>query len=823
MGNASIPTRVLRPALFFFSAAFFGFAVFSHAARADSSAFDLVGPRVEITVTRAGRTLPISSVPNFLPGDRLWIQTDFPSNQSVHYLLIVAFLQGPTNPPPESWFTRVETWTKVPREEGTVVTVPQDAQQALLFLAPETGGDFATLRSTVRGRPGVFVRASQDLDQAGLDRTRVDKFLEEIRSASASDSAELHTRTLALAKSLRLKVNDDCFNKPAELQSACLMQDPGNMVLDDAHSQSLVTALTTGPSSDLVGAVSATPAAGAGFYSAYVGSVMDLARLLNNLHTAEFQYIPALTLPKQDQLNLRLNAPPSFHNPKSVLVVGLPAVEAAQLPPLRPTAPKEIFCLQKSPLVLPVEGAPLVYSTAIAHDFAIRLATKSGGSLNLPASPDPARGGFVVDTRAVKISELPSDLTATLHGSWGFEDYEGPAFELRTSLPDKWTVSPDDANSLVVGRDDSLHLKSGCSACVEQVGVFDAKGKEIKTTWKAAAPDELELSIPLKDQPAGDLKIKIKQFGLAQPVVLELHSFTEAARLDSFSIYSGDRDGTLTGTRLDEVGAFELDGVKFAPGKLSREKQEDSLDLAASSAAAVAPPLAPGEKLTAHVALKDGRVLDLQTTVEPPRPKVSLVSKSVQPGDAPSPVRLGNSDELPQDARLSFFLKSVVPDKFSRAEKIEVSTLDGSLSVLLSVSAGNLVLQDSQSVLAVLDPLKDLGPSAFGPLRFRPVDDSGAKGDWQPLANLVRIPALKDIHCPAAPDKPCSLAGSNLFLLDAVASDAEFKNAVPVPAGFVAATLTVPRPNGTLLYIRLRDDPAGVSTVALPVFPDAEP
>ena len=45
---------------------------------------------------------------------------------------------------------------------------------------------------------------------------------------------------------------------------------------------------------------------------------------MSNIHTAEYQYIPALAQPKQQQLNLRLNNPPSFHKPKSVLVVGLP-------------------------------------------------------------------------------------------------------------------------------------------------------------------------------------------------------------------------------------------------------------------------------------------------------------------------------------------------------------------------------------------------------------------------------------------------------------------------------------------------------------------
>ena len=116
-----------------------------------ASAFDLFGPRVEMKVMRAGKTLPICNVPNLQAGDRLWIHPDFPDSQSVHYLLVVAFLRGSTNPPPENWFTKAEAWNKQTREEGFFVTVPQGAQQALLFLAPETGGDYGSLRSTVRG------------------------------------------------------------------------------------------------------------------------------------------------------------------------------------------------------------------------------------------------------------------------------------------------------------------------------------------------------------------------------------------------------------------------------------------------------------------------------------------------------------------------------------------------------------------------------------------------------------------------------------------------------------------------------------------------
>ncbi len=110
-------------------------------------------------------------------------------------------------------------------------------------------------------------------------------------------------------------------------------------------------------------------------------------------------------------------------------------------------------------------------------------------------------------------------------------------------------------------------------------------------------------------------------------------------------------------------------------------------------------------------------------------------------------IQLGNSNELPQDGRLSFFLKTQVPETFPPAEKVEVATGDESFHVLLSEKDGNLTLQDSKTVFATLDPMKLLGPSAFGPLKFRPVSADGVEGDWQPLASLVRMPELKEVRC----------------------------------------------------------------------------
>jgi hypothetical protein len=802
---------------------FFILLTISGVVRADSGAFDLIGPKVDVRVQRAGVTLPIAQVPNLQPGDRLWVHPDLPDTQSVHYLMVIAFLRGATNPPPDSWFTRVETWNKAAHDEGIFITVPDEAEEALVFLAPETGGAFSTLRTAVWGKPGAFVRAAQDLVQASLDRARLEKYLEAVREVSGTDPEQLKSRTMLLSRSLNIRVDQQCFDKPSAQQANCLTQNTDQLVLDDAHSQTMVATLTSGPSTDLLAQISSTPNARNGYYSPYIGAVVDVARILSTAHTAQYQYIPALALPKRDELNLRLNNPPSFRNPKSVIVIGLPPIMPAPVPPLRAIDPAQVFCAGRPTLLLPADGAPLVFATDLAHNLVLHVETQSGPGIDLPTQPDPMRGGFLVETQPLQSADLSAEVTGTLRGVWGFHPFDGPHYRLRASKPTQWIVASRDASALIVGREDTLHLQSADACCVSEVKLNDEQGKALETEWKNSKPDELEVKVPLQKTNSGSVTLVIRKFGLREADEITLHTYAEAGRLDSFSIHSGDVDGVLKGTRLDLVESLDVNGLRFAPDSLSRSHQQDELKLVTHDASARTK-LHPGDAIAVHVTLKDARVLDLKTEVESQRPAVSMINKSVQvdQATAPSTVHLGSPDDLPQDGRLNFFLKAQVPEVFPTSEKIEVATADESFRVQLSVKDGNLTLQDSKTVFAALDPMKLLGPSAFGPLKFRPVTSDGIDGDWQPLVNLVRVPNFKGIRCVAGAEKQCTLSGDKLFLLDSVSTDADFTNSVIVPEGFVEDALSIPPMKAKTLFIKLRDDPATVNTITLPML-GAEP
>ncbi|MGA2537971.1 MAG: hypothetical protein ABSF53_18300, partial [Terracidiphilus sp.] len=526
--------------------------------------------------------------------------------------------------------------------------------------------------------------------------------------------------------------------------------------------------------------------------------------------------IPALALPTEDTLNLRLNVPPSFRDPKSVVVVALPPISAPKPPPLHPVNPEAEYCAEKPGLVLSAEGAPVVFSTQLAYNLSLRVESQSSGkttSLELPVKADASAGGLVLVSPPPPLPR--GALTAVLHGKWGFVDWEGPHFLLQVAQSGKWTLAPGQLSALVVGREDTLHLDDDSTVCVDHVDEQVGTHSPIKLTWKSSKAETLEIAVPLKEANPGPLTLEVYQYGLAKPDKLPLTAYAEAASLDRLTLNAGDQSASLRGNRLDEVAKAELGDIVLKPAKLSRVDDFDRLTMSTDGSTAG---MEPGKAYEAKVQLQDGRQLKVPVTVEPPRPQITLLNKGVQddPSAAPSPVHLASADDLPVDGRLVFFLKSRVPADFPRDEKVELAAVDGSFHTLLSLSDG-LMLEDSKTAMVSLGPLARFGASAFGPVQVRAMSAAGVTGDWLPLGTLVRIPGFKELRCPRSVAKPCTLTGANLFLASSVAATSDFSNGTDVPPDFTGIQLTVPRPAGGLLYLRLRDDPATVQTLILPV------
>ncbi|MEP7314326.1 MAG: hypothetical protein ABI859_17205 [Pseudomonadota bacterium] len=790
----------------------------STALAAAAAPFDLEGPALEVRVTRAGSSLPIAEVPNLLAGDSVSIKADFPESQSAKYLLIVAFLRGATNPPPDEWFVQCQTWKAKCREDGLNVTVPEGAEQTLVFLAPSSGNGFRTLVGAVQGRPGAFVRAAQQLNQASLDRARLEIYLRDLRKLDLASQERVKEAIPLLARSLAIKVNEKCLDRIPQLQVSCLMDGQDTLILSDGHSASMIESLTASPASEALLTAARTPQVNSGYYSPYISSVIDLAKLLDPFKRASYQYVPALAFQRDERMALRLNTPPSFQNPKSVLVAALPAIESPRMPLMRAVDPRDIYCARKSSLVLPVEGAPLVFGTQYAHDLTLHLTRDDGSQIELPAHPDTLQGGFVVNTAALESAKLGARVRGVLRGKWGFEDYVGPEFQMVNPVQQGWRTGGAEEDTLIVGRDGVVRVRAESVSCLKDVEVEGPDGKRLTAQWQRVAPGEVEVKFPLQQMQPGDLTLRMEQYGAEGSQHVALKTYATAAHLDDFALHVGDGQGLLTGQRLDQVTGLSVGGIDFAPGPFSRGKGNDELVMLARDTASQVAQLNAGDPLSVKVSLNDGRTLALRTNVLPPRPRATLIDKSVLLRAAESAaIRIVGDKELPQGSTLTFSLRSNSPANFAPASRVEIGSLDGTFTTTLSLAKNQLKRVGAGVLIATLDPAKEFGPAAFGPLQFRVAVDEVA-GDWMPLTTLIRVPELSELKCAAdATDAAatCSLSGADLYLIDEVARGPQFEEAVQVPEGFPGHALLVPHPGDDGLYVKLRDNPGPVHAVAL--------
>ncbi|MFB9051100.1 hypothetical protein ACFFV8_20580 [Sphingobium indicum] len=760
---------------------------------ADPAPFELGGPGLRIAVTRGKDVLPIAQVPSLAEGDRLSIRADLPEDQGAKFLLLSTFLRGATNPPPKDWIKSAESWKKKAKDNSLSLTVPKGARQMTLFLVPDTGGAEGTIEDAVRGKPGEFVRATQELNQASLDRSRLDAFMAAIRAQENSHPEYLRSVAPALARSLSMKLNDECLSKVVELQANCLLENREQLVLADVHSSSIAETLTGAPT-DLALQLSSTREAGYGFYSPYIGVVRDLARIFGAFSNPEFDYLPTLSIRRGDAAALLLNKAPSFQKPKSVLVVGMPAIEADSPPRLRSAANGPI-CAARPGVVLPVEGAPLIYSTAYARNMTVKLTAASGDKIDLPVEARADRGGYVVKSNDPLPAAFKGTVKGHLSGYWGFERFDGPDFALQLPGDAAWKVAGDPP-TLVVGRDNGLTLTGDAPACVEGVTLRQGDGAPQSLSWKVQGTDALALTLPLADRKPGDIRIEVKYQGIAAPSVLSLKALAQASRLDALSLHAGDRNAVLSGQRLDQVAAVDLSGMMLAPAELVRDGAVDRLNLVAKGEGAA---LKAGDRATARVRLKDGRSFDLAATVKEARPRPTLLGRSVSQGAGAGRIlQLSGEDLLPDDGRLVFSVRAEQGAAFRADDMLEVASADGAKSVRLGNASG-LRLSGADVMVATLDAAA-LAP-ASGPLRFRLLRD-GVTSDWQPLVTLARLPRIDDVSCET---QDCTIKGRDLFLMEAVDGAPGFETPTVVAQGFTGSSLSVPAPRDGKLYIRLRD------------------
>lgn len=775
-------------------------------ANADAARFELVGPDLAVTVTRGTQTLPLSQVPSLAEGDKVDIAAVPGQNQGAHLMVVSAFLRGATNPPPREWMGVARTWKDKPRDKALSLTVPKGARQMVVLIVPDTNGAEGTLVDAVRGKPGEFVRASQDLNQVSLDHARLEAFMAGIRGDGEAHPDQLRRLAPVLAKSLSIKLNEDCLSKVVEQQASCLLDDRDTLVLSDVHTNSLTDTLTGAPT-QLAFTLSATQQGGAGVYSPYIGVIRDLARVFGAFSNPQFNYLPTLSVLHGETTSLRLNTAPSFTKPKSVMVMAMPAIGADSPPQLRGSTTGPL-CARGGDMVLPVEGAPLVFATGYAHAMMARTTLPDGKTVDIALHPRADRGGYLLP--GADLPKGPGAVALHLHGRWGFDAYDGPDFTIQWPDGGGWTRGAGASGPLVSGRDNEVLLDGASPGCVEDVSLRVGNGPARSVTWRAVDAGKLAVTVPLAEGETGDVRLEIRQQGLDGSATVNLRARAESSRIDGVDVRAGEGEALVTGQRLEQVVSVSVGTLEFKPDGLTREGRIDRLHLAATGDARAGD---AGTAVKAVVKLDDGRSQTVSLKIGPARPRADIISRTINAAPVPAgtrPLRFAGDDLLPEDGELVFSLRAAPGTAFTPDDAIEVAPAGRQSGLVLSAGKG-LMATDAQVVVATLRA-SDLPPASYGQLRYRLVK-GGQAGAWVPLATLARLPRITGLACDGNGSQPCTLTGRNLFLLDAVAADDAFNRAATVQPGFTGSSLRVPRAVDGTLHLRLRDAPGAKVTL----------
>jgi hypothetical protein len=318
------------------------------------------------------------------------------------------------------------------------------------------------------------------------------------------------------------------------------------------------------------------------------------------------------------------------------------------------------------------------------------------------------------------------------------------------------------------------------------------------------------LHLPLKSRHAGAYSVAVDQYGSRKVTRIGLTVYSKDIRIDKLLLGAGD-SAVLLGAHLEKVASVKLGNQTFVPSGAAPD--ERGLQLRAQHATETS------NAESAAVLLEDGGMMTVPVASEDPGSSLKVLSfdSTLATPKGEIPVALNSQRDIALHGLLHFVVQSA--GLFPRGQVLELATADGAVHTSLSLSSGELMLQDGHTAVATVDLDKAFGESAFGELRMRAIPGDGTVGDWVTLGKLVRRPHITAVHCTNVDVPTCMIEGSDLFLALAFSTTENFDSAVPVPTGFDGSNYAIPMkqsPHSSTLYVRLRDDPEGFATIRIP-------
>lgn len=386
------------------------------------------------------------------------------------------------------------------------------------------------------------------------------------------------------------------------------------------------------------------------------------------------------------------------------------------------------------------------------------------------------------------LSRQQSSLEATVIGVRGFSEIKSPVFSLALPMRGNYEIKAETQNALAAGakRIVTIRNASGDCRCLQTVTYRSASGASFVYEASAAAKNSFRYSSDGKEvsfeldatnlQP-GAGALELKNYG-GEISNLNLKLYPPAPEITDFKINAGDREGILTGNRLEQIQFVEINGNKalLQPGVNNANErivayEEKNFRQASGN-------------ISLKLLLEDNRTSQPAKTFKAGLSRPSFAADgaheieaaySTDSANRRTQLELNNYPVIPVDAsEFSVVLRNELTDYDFKTENLAIETrIEKGQTGAIELPSADFEVLDWKT-LRVRFALDERNRKLLGGrrLQFRLKDKERGASDWYTVKQtFVRIPRIESVSCAARLNGQCGLTGDGLDYIGRISVD----------------------------------------------------
>lgn len=224
------------------------------------------------------------------------------------------------------------------------------------------------------------------------------------------------------------------------------------------------------------------------------------------------------------------------------------------------------------------------------RNFKLSVASTNGFKKEFSLRKNPGAGGWELNLTNEDLSSFPKiqmTLEASITGTRGFNEIKSPKFALPVNTGNSWQIRAESRKAFAVGgkRVVTLQNAAGDCRCLQAVVykpsfggqfVFEAGAKDANNQLQFSADGrEVSFEIDTAGFQPGAGTLELKTYGDNQPQtqqtpqpnqqagVLPIKLYPLPPEITDFRIAGGDRQATITGSRLEQLQWVKANGKKM--------------------------------------------------------------------------------------------------------------------------------------------------------------------------------------------------------------------------------------------------------------------